>query len=269
MIRLLFFGDVYGKPGRRVLFDHLQSLINEFQTDFAIINGENIADGRGLTEKTSKPLFHCGVDAITGGNHLWDRADSWEYIRNTATIIKPLNFPSVTPGNPCLTLEKDGKQLSIITLCGQMFMSPSDSPFVSLEKWLQNNPNRPKSLLIDFHAESTAEKRALGWFADGYASAIIGTHTHIQTADEEILPQGTAYITDVGMTGSHDGVIGVRKNIILEKFWHSLPSRYESSDGGLQINAVYIEIDAETGKALKIERIRRKVELSANSLEME
>ncbi|MGC9361553.1 MAG: TIGR00282 family metallophosphoesterase, partial [Candidatus Syntrophosphaera sp.] len=239
MTKLLFFGDVFGKPGRKILFQYLDELINEFQPDFVVINGENLADGRGLTEKTSKPLFKAGVDAITGGNHLWDRGTSWDYIRETPAIVKALNFPDTTPGNPFYTMTTNGKQLTVLTLCGQIYMSPCDSPFVAFERWMGDNPGLDRCVMVDFHAESTAEKRAMGWFADGHVSAVLGTHTHIQTADEEILPQGTAYITDVGMTGAHDSVIGVKKDIILNKFRHCLPSRYESSDQGLQINAVY------------------------------
>ncbi len=264
MIKLLFFGDVFGKPGRKILFQYLDALKHEFQADFVVINGENLADGRGLTEKTSKPLFNAGVDAITGGNHLWDRGMSWDYIRETPAIVKSLNYPASTPGSPFYTLTNNDKQLTVLTLCGQIYMSPCDSPFIALERWMEENPEHGKCVLVDFHAESTAETRAMGWFADGHVSALLGTHTHIQTADEEILPQGTAYITDVGMTGAHDSVIGVKKDIILNKFRHGLPSRYESSDQGLQINAVYLEIDPDSGKALKITRVRRSVELDGN-----
>lgn len=262
MIKVLFFGDVFGKPGRQILFHFLDELTNELKLDFIVINGENLADGRGLTEKTSKPLFRAGVDVITGGNHLWDRGTSWDYIRETPAIVKSLNYPDSTPGNPSYTISRNGKSLTVLTLCGQIYMPPCDSPFIALEKWWDENPNPTGGLIVDFHAESTAEKRAMGWFADGHVSAVLGTHTHIQTADEEILPQGTAYITDVGMTGAHDSVIGVKKDIILNKFRHCLPSRYESSDQGLQINAVYLEIDPENGKSMKIVRIRRPVELT-------
>lgn len=264
MIKALFFGDIYGKPGRRTLLESLPGLKYEFEPDFVIINGENLADGKGLTEKTAKTLFHYGVDIITGGNHLWDRPESWDYIRGNRQIVKPMNYPTVTPGNPICTLSKDGKQLSVITLCGQIYMPPCNSPFETFESWANAFEHKGSGVIVDFHAESTSEKRALGWLADGRVSAVLGTHTHIQTADEEILPQGTAYITDVGMTGPHDSVIGVRKGIILEKFLTSLPSRYESSDRGLQVNAVYLEIDESTGKALSIRRIRRAVELSQN-----
>ncbi len=258
MIRLLFFGDIYGKPGRQVFSALMPELKKEFSPDFIIVNGENIADGRGLTEKTLKSLFKDGVDVVTGGNHLWDRPESWEFIKNTANIVRPMNFPPSAPGNLCCRLVKDEKEIRVLSFCGQIFMPPADSPFTLLESWFKTNPNRENSpIIIDIHAESTAEKRALGWFSDGRVSAVLGTHTHVQTADEEILPGGTAYITDVGMTGAHDSVIGVKKEIILEKFRLGLPQRYESSDRGLQVNAVYLEIDPQTGKALKIQRIRR------------
>ncbi len=258
MIKLLFFGDIFGKPGRQVLYDQLPLLKEEFAPDFIVINGENIADGRGLTEKTVKPLFTAGVDVVTGGNHLWDRSEAWDYIKHNPAIVKALNYPATTPGNAVCTLRKGDLELTVLTLCGQVYMPPCDSPFTALERWFEANPgHEARCVLVDFHAESTAEKRALGWFADGHVSALIGTHTHIQTADEEIMPQGTAYLTDVGMTGSHDSVIGVKKEIILDKFRHALPLRYETSDLGLQVNAVFLELDPDTGKALRIERVRR------------
>ena len=265
MIKLLFFGDIFGKPGRQVLYDQLPVLKAEFGPDFIIINGENLADGRGLTEKTVKPLLHAGVDIVTGGNHLWDRNEAWEYIGHHPAIVKPLNYPASAPGNAVCTLRKGELELTVLTLCGQIYMPPSDSPFTALERWFEDNPgHEQRCVLVDFHAESTAEKRALGWFTDGHISALIGTHTHIQTADEEILPLGTAYLTDAGMTGPHDSVIGVRKEIILDKFRHSLPLRHETSNLGLQVNAVYLELDPATGRALKIERVRRGLELSAS-----
>lgn len=259
MMRLLFFGDVFSRAGRQVLGKCIPELKHEYEPDFIIMNGENLADGRGLTEKTAKPLFQAGIDVITGGNHLWDRSESWDYIRKTPAIVKPLNYPPTTPGNPCYTVAKNGKSLTVLSLCGQIFMPPCDSPFLSYQRWQEQMGGDCKCILLDFHAESTAEKRAFGWFADGEISALVGTHTHVQTADEEILPLGTAYISDVGMTGAHDSVIGVKKEIILDKFVNALPSRYESSDRGLQVNAVYIELDESTGKALSIRRIRHSI----------
>ncbi len=258
-MRILFFGDVFGKAGRQALFTALPGLKQEFKPDFVIANAENLADGKGLTEKTLHPIFCEGVDAVTGGNHLWDRADSLDYIRKETRIVKPMNYPPTIPGNPYHVLEKGNLKLGIICLCGQTYMPSCDSPFLTLESFLAKHDDGIP-LLLDFHAESTSEKRAMGWYADGKLCAVIGTHTHIQTADEEILPLGCAYITDVGMTGAHDSVIGIKKAIIVEKFLTSIPNRYEASDLGLQVNAVLIEIDDSTGIAVDITRIKRNLQ---------
>lgn len=260
-MKLVFIGDIFGKSGRAALISSISDLKALYQPDFIIANGENLADGKGLTEKTAHPLFEAGVDLLTGGNHLWDRADSLAYIAGNTRIVKPLNYPVQTPGSRFFTLEKHNLKLTVINLCGQIYMPPCDSPFTALENILPEIREISPCILLDFHAESTAEKRAMAWFADGRISALMGTHTHIQTADEEILPQGLAYITDVGMTGPHDSVIGVKKGLIVEKFRTSIPVRYESSDWGLEINAVFIEIDDETGQSLHIKRIKEKVEL--------
>lgn len=259
-MKLIFMGDIFGKSGRAALNAAVSDLKALYQPDFIIANGENLADGKGLTEKTAHPVFEAGVDVLTGGNHLWDRAESLTYIAENPRIVKPLNYPAQTPGSRFFLLEKEGHRLLVINLCGQVYMPPCDSPFTALEGILPELQQLSPCILLDFHAESTAEKRALGWFADGKISALVGTHTHIQTADEEILPQGTAYITDVGMTGPHDSVIGVKKGMIVEKFRTSIPVRYESSDWGLEINAVYLELDDETGQAIDIKRIKEKVE---------
>ncbi len=258
-MKILFFGDVFGKAGRQSIFNTLAGLKDEFKPDFIIANAENLADGKGITEKTLHPLLHLGVDAVTGGNHLWDRVEALDYLRKESRIVKPMNFPDTTPGSPYLILEKNGTRLGIICLCGQVYMPSCDSPFGTLESFLAKNPDHPP-LLLDFHAESTSEKRAMGWFSDGKLAAVIGTHTHIQTADEEILPQGCAYITDAGMTGSHDSVIGIKKSIIVDKFVTSIPNRYESADQGLQINGVLIDINPLTGTATNIVRIKRSAD---------
>ncbi len=253
---VLFLGDVFGKPGRKLLVDHLESIIQENAIDFCIINGENLADGKGLTEKTTKPLFELGVDAITGGNHLWDRAESLSYIGRTPCIVKPLNYPESAPGSKWFTICKGELSLTVISLSGQVYMPPADSPFAAFDRHFESFRKQTKAVLLDFHAESTAEKRALGWYVDGRVSALIGTHTHIQTADEELLPNGTAYITDAGMTGPHDSVIGIKKKIIIDKMTSSVPIRYEVSDQGLQINGVILDIDNITGQAAGIKRLR-------------
>jgi len=269
-MKVLFFGDVYGKAGRQTVQAAIPELKARFQPDFILANGENLADGRGITEKTLAQLFNAGVDAVTGGNHLWDRTEALEYIQRENKIIKPLNYPEETPGNPYLVLTKENLRLGIICLCGQLLMPPCNNPFTTLKEFIQTHFAQgmdqasffplPHPVILDFHTETTSEKRAMGWFADGKLSAVIGTHTHIQTADEEILPLGTAYITDVGMTGSHNSVIGVKKEIAVEKFCTCVPKRFESSDSGLQINAVLLELNSETGLAESITRIKSNIE---------
>jgi hypothetical protein len=256
---VLFFGDVYGKPGRFALLQKLPDLMAEYKSDFVIVNVENLADGRGLTEKTLKPLFNQGVDVVTGGNHLWDRAESLEYIAHEKRIIKPINYPASAPGSDSYIITKSGSTLGVMCLTGQIFMPPCDSPFHAFDR-LWEDADHSIPWLVDFHAESTSEKRAFGWYVDGRAAVVVGTHTHIQTADEEILPQKTAYLTDVGMTGAHDSVIGVKKEIILEKLRSAVPRRYETSDKGLMINAAVFELDNDSGRALSIKRLRIPVE---------
>lgn len=258
-MKVLFFGDVYGKAGRTAILSALPGLKEEFRPDFIVANGENLADGKGLTEKTLQPLLSAGIDAVTGGNHLWDRAEALAYISNNPHIAKPANYPPSTPGRAFVLLQKGELKLGLICLCGQIFMPPCDNPFAALDRVLEASEVNGIPVILDFHAESTSEKRAMAWFADGKICAVLGTHTHIQTADEEILPQGTAYITDLGMTGAHDSVIGVRKSIIVEKLHNGIPCRYESSDKGLQINAVCMEIDPLSGCATAIQRIRRNI----------
>lgn len=255
-MNVLFLGDVFGKPGRELVIKLLPDLIGKHAIDFCVINGENLADGRGLTQKTTKHLFEAGVDFITGGNHLWDRAEALDYIASQANIVKPLNYPDAAPGAKWCTLRKAENCLTVMNLCGQIYMPPADSPFICFDKYYSTIETEAAPILIDFHAESTAEKRALAWHVEGKVAALIGTHTHIQTADEEVLPGGTAYITDAGMCGPHDSVIGIKKKIILEKMRSSIPGRYEVSDRGLQINGVLIAIDIQSYKAQSISRIR-------------
>ncbi len=210
---ILFFGDVFGKPGRTALLSRLPELIAQYNSDFVIVNGENLADGKGITERTLKPLLSRSVDVITSGNHLWDRQEGLEYIAEEPRIVRPMNYPPFAPGSMNYIIRKGDLALNVICLTGQIYMPPCDSPFLAFDSfWDAADQTLP--LFVDFHAESTAEKRAFGWYVDGRASAVIGTHTHIQTADEEILSEGTAYLTDAGMTGAHDSVIGVKKEKI-------------------------------------------------------
>ncbi|MCB5233622.1 MAG: TIGR00282 family metallophosphoesterase [Candidatus Cloacimonetes bacterium] len=259
-MRILFFGDVFGKPGRQLVIGNLPALINKHEVDFVLANCENLADGRGVTEKTLKQLIRFGVDGFTSGNHLWDREESFAFIAEEPKLTKPLNFPKKALGNRSYIMEKNGKKLEIITLCGQVYMPPANSPFEAFDEfWESRDQSIP--LLVDFHGESTAEKRAFAWYVDERASALLGTHTHVQTADEEILPGGTAYITDVGMTGGHDSVIGVKKDIILQKMTTAMPIRYETSYRGTRINAVLVDIDETTNRATSITRINTPIEV--------
>ncbi len=258
-MNVLFIGDIVGKPGRQLIKEHLSELKQEFKVDTCLANCENVAQGRGITEKTANELFAAGIDAFTRGNHLWDKREGLHFISEETRIVKPINFSEQALGNNYHTISLDsGSKLAIACVVGQVFMGPADSPFDKLDSLLPELKQQTNCILIDVHAEATAEKRALAHYFDGRVSVIVGTHTHIQTADEELLPAGTAYITDTGMTGPHDSVIGTEKDIILHKMTTGMPQRFEIAKEGLQINAIIIKIDDETGNALHIERIRRK-----------
>jgi len=268
-IKILFFGDIYGKPGRKSLMTFLPSFKENNEIDLCIANCENIADGRGITEKGISEMLKAGVDIFSSGNHLWDRKESIEYISRESRIAKPLNYPKDSVGFESVKVEIKGVQLLLVSLCGQGFMKPVDSPFFALESFLHNlrtpplahlvkkdSVDLPKCVIVDFHAESTAEKRTLGYYFDGKISAMLGTHTHVQTSDEEIFSQGTAYITDVGMCGAHKSVIGNSLESSFEAIKTSMPVRHETAQEGIQINAVLFEIDPLSRKATSIKRIR-------------
>ena len=257
-MRILFFGDVFGRPGRRAVLNNIDELKKEFNPDVVIANCENLASGRGITEKTIKALNTGGVDYFTSGNHLWDRKESYHFLETEKRICKPMNFPEESLGFSYIKHDIDEHTpMYIITLTGQAFMSGCDSPFHTLDEFIDETGEA--LYFIDFHAESTAEKKALALYFDGRVSAVVGTHTHVQTADEMILPGGTAFITDVGMTGPHDSVIGVRKDIILEKMLTGMPKRHEVAEEDITINAVVLDIDIDNFKAVSISRIFRKV----------
>ncbi len=259
-MNILFFADVFGQPGRNLIRRYVQQYRQKFQADVCIANCENIASGRGITEKTCEELFDGGVDILTSGNHLWDKKESFDYLAIENRICKPLNYPEKAIGkNYFIKNLPNGDKLLVVTLVGQAFMNVANSPFTILEQYLPEFRKITNKIFVDFHAESTAEKRTMGFAFDGKVSAIIGTHTHIQTADEEILPMGTAYLTDAGMTGPHDSVIGIRKNIIIDKMLTGMPSKYEVAETGLELNGVFIRLDDTSGKALEIKRIKDRV----------
>ncbi|MBO8155161.1 MAG: TIGR00282 family metallophosphoesterase [Bacillaceae bacterium] len=255
-MKILFIGDVVGKPGREMVRENLPKLKNKFQPDVTIVNGENAAHGKGITQKIYNQLLEWGADVITLGNHAWDKKEVFEFIDEAEHMVRPANFPPDTPGKGMLFHEIDGKKLAVINLQGRTFLPPLDDPFRKARELIEQARKKTPYIFVDFHAEATSEKQAMGWFVDGKVSGIVGTHTHVQTSDDRILPEGTAYITDVGMTGPYDGVLGVQKEDVIRKFLTGLPVRFEIPEQGrAQLAAVFIKINKTTGLAEKIERI--------------
>jgi hypothetical protein len=256
MIRILFIGDIVGKPGRQIVQNGLPHLIEEFAPNLVIANGENAAGGNGLTPQIAEELFACGIHVLTGGNHIWKQREIIEYINEEPRVIRPANYPEGAPGNYFYIWEKEGVKIAVLSLLGRVFMEPIDCPFKRGEKEVAQLSQITPNIVVDFHAEATSEKVAMGWFLDGKVSAVCGTHTHVQTADERILPGGTAYITDIGMSGPFDSVIGVDKEAVLAKFLTGLPVRFEVAKRDPRLCGVKITIDQLTGKAISIERFQ-------------
>ncbi len=257
MINILFIGDINGKPGRKTVKALLPGLIKEKKVDFVIANGENMAGGFGLTRKTFDEIMPSGTDVITTGNHVWDKKELLTFIDSEKELLRPANFPPSNPGRGYdiyETKNKD-KKIAVINLQGRIFMPPVDCPFRAAETILEEIKGKADIIIVDFHAEATSEKKAMGFFLDGKVTAVIGTHTHIATADNQIFEKGTAYITDAGMTGPHDSVIGVKKEIIVNKFLNSLPEHFETAKKGARLNGVLISASVPGGKATKIERL--------------
>jgi metallophosphoesterase (TIGR00282 family) len=255
-VKLLFIGDVIGKPGREALSRELHRIVDRHMIDLVIANGENAAGGFGLTEETAQDLFKCGVQMITSGNHIWDKKDALEYIKREERIVRPANYPEGTPGKGTTIVKTPGGvKIGILNLEGRVFMNNLDCPFRCADREIAKLKEETPIVFVDFHAEATSEKVSLGWYLDGRVAAVIGTHTHVQTADERILTAGTAYMTDAGMTGSFDSVIGVKKEEAILKFVTQRPSKFEVAKKDIRINAVAIEVDEKTGLALGIERI--------------
>jgi len=255
-IKLLFVGDIIGKPGRYVASRVIPQLIKERELDFVIANGENAAGGFGLTGNIAKKLFSYGIDCITTGNHIWDRKEFIEEIDHYPYVLRPANYPPGTPGKGYCIIEKNNKRLGVINLQGRSGLPPIDCPFRVGEKIVEElKKGNINTILIDFHGEATAEKNAFFYWMDGKVSVIVGTHTHVQTADERILPGGTAVITDVGMTGPFDSVIGMKKEIAIKRALTQIRWRYEAGEGDLRLQGVYVEIDPQHNRALRIERI--------------
>jgi metallophosphoesterase (TIGR00282 family) len=254
-VNVLFVGDVTGKPGRKMLADRLPALRRAHALDVVIANGENAAGGVGLTAGVAAELFAAGVDVLTGGNHIWQNREAYDLLDADPRVLRPANYPPGVPGRGAAVITTPGgARIGVLNLQGRVFMSHIDDPFRAGREHAESLRASVPVVVVDFHAEATSEKVALGWYLDGRVSAVIGTHTHVQTADERLLPGGTAYITDVGMTGPRDGVIGMAREAILERFLTQLPTRFEVAAGPVQLNAVLIRV-GETGRATAIERV--------------
>jgi metallophosphoesterase (TIGR00282 family) len=255
-VKLLFIGDIIGKPGREALSRELHRIVDKHMVDLVIANGENAAGGFGLTAETAQDLFKCGIHLLTSGNHIWDKKDAMEYIKREERIVRPANYPEGAPGRGSAIVRTPGNvKVAVLNLEGRVFMNNLDCPFRCADREIAKLKEETPIVLVDFHAEATSEKTSLGWYLDGRVSAVVGTHTHVQTADERVLTGGTAYITDAGMTGAFESVIGVKKEEAIEKFITQRPAKFEVAKKDIRINGVVITVDEKTGLSSGIERI--------------
>ncbi|MCK4534003.1 MAG: TIGR00282 family metallophosphoesterase [Syntrophobacterales bacterium] len=255
-MKILFIGDIVGKPGRKAVSALLPGIVGQYGVDIVIANCENAAGGFGVTRKIVDELYHNEIDILTSGNHIWDKKEISDFIDDYETFLRPANYPEGTVGKGSVVIDtRLGISLGVLNLEGRVFMKPLDCPFRVAEREIEKLKHKTDIIIVDMHAEATSEKEALGWFLDGKVSAVLGTHTHVQTADERVLPGGTAYITDVGMTGSFDSVLGIKKEVALERFLTLLPNRFDVAKGDIRLQGVLIDIDNRTGRSLSIERL--------------
>jgi metallophosphoesterase (TIGR00282 family) len=256
MIRILFIGDIVGRPGRDLVRRGLPAIVSHHEIDLVIANVENAAAGFGVTPDLAADLLELGVDVMTGGNHTYDKKEIVPYFAYEPRLLRPANYPEGAPGlGRYVARTRGGVSVGVVNAMGRVFMAPLDDPFLRVRDELNALAAETRLVVVDFHAEATSEKVAMGWHLDGQVTAVVGTHTHVQTADNRVLPNGTAYITDVGMTGGHDGVIGVDRHAILQRFMTGLPQRFEVATGDPRLNGVIIAADETTGRALSIERL--------------
>jgi metallophosphoesterase (TIGR00282 family) len=255
-MRLLFIGDIVGRPGRELVRQGLNGLVEHHEIDLVIANAENAAAGSGITREIGDRLLAWGVDVMTSGNHIWAKREALDYVGTEARLLRPANFPAGVPGRGgYVARTADGRSVGVINIMGRVFMQPLDDPFAVVLREIDAIRTRCRVIFVDFHAEATSEKAAMGWHLDGRVTAVVGTHTHVQTADERILPKGTAYLTDVGMTGPHDSVIGVEIEAGVNRFLTGMPTRFETASENARLNAVIVDADDATGKARGIERL--------------
>ena len=255
-MRLLFIGDIVGRPGRDLIKRGLTALVDHHSIDLVIANAENSAAGFGITREVGDQLLGMGIDVMTSGNHIWDKKEAIDYIGAEPRLLRPVNYPAGVPGNGSyLAPSRHGRSVGVINVMGRVFMLNIDDPFAVVLREIEALRQRTCVIFVDFHAEATSEKVAMGWHLDGKVTAVVGTHTHVQTADERILPKGTAYLTDVGMTGPHDSIIGVEIEPALGRFLTALPARFETATGDPRLNAVIVDADDDSGRATDIERL--------------
>ncbi|MGZ6372423.1 MAG: TIGR00282 family metallophosphoesterase [Candidatus Limnocylindria bacterium] len=263
LLRCMVIGDIIGKPGRLAVVAGLSDLRTELDLDLVIANGENLAAGAGLTPSLAEELFANGVDVITSGNHIWDKREIYDYLDSGRPVLRPLNYPDDAPGRGWLLHAlPDGDRVAVINAMGRVFMNQLDSPFVAMDGLLDGAAEPlPPLRIVDFHCEITSEKNAMGWYLDGRVTAVLGTHTHVPTADARLLPKGTAYISDVGMTGPRDSVIGFSLETVLPRFLTHLPTRFAVAEGPVTLNAVVIEAERGSGRATSITQLQRLIEV--------
>lgn len=263
-MKILFIGDIMGRPGRDITRRSLRGIVERQDIDLVIANVENAAAGFGVTRDIGDDLRSYGIDVMTSGNHIWDKKEVLDYIPREPRLLRPANFPAGAPGaGRYLATSARGEAVGVVNVMGRVFMHPLDDPFVVVLREIEALRAKTRVIVVDFHAEATSEKVAMGWYLDGKVTAVVGTHTHVQTADSRVLPGGTAYITDVGMTGPHDGIIGVDRDAALGRFLSGMPARFEAAGGDAKLHAVVITADGATGRATDIERIS----LSAKEVE--
>lgn len=256
-MNILFIGDIVARTGRELIRRLVPPLAAEHRIDIVVANGENAAGGAGLTREITAELLNSGIHVLTSGNHIWNKREVLEFIDLEPRLIRPANYPAGTPGQGAYVWRSEtGVAVGVVNVMGRVFMAPLDDPFSVVKQQIARvRDDGAKIIVVDFHAEATSEKLAMGWHLDGSVTAVVGTHTHVQTADERVLPGGTAYLTDVGMTGPHDGVIGMERAGAVARFLTGLPSRFDPATGDPRLNAVIIEADPDTGRAHRIQRV--------------
>jgi len=258
-VKVLFVGDVFGKPGRRAVRDCLDEVVAKHGVDFVIVNAENAAGGFGMTADIVDELFRYGADVLTGGNHTFDKREAFPILEDNERVLRPHNYPAENPGTGLAVVRCGDVRVAVINLQGRIFLPPTDCPFQAADRLIESVKDEVDVILVDLHAEATSEKMAMAWYLDGRASALVGTHTHVQTADEQIFPEGLAYITDLGMCGPHRSIIGVKVEQSLGRFLHSRSGRFEAATGDVRFHGAVVDVDESTGRAREIHRIQLRL----------